>query len=173
MRFIATHEQGFERVDDSSGRIQDVYYQAITATGDLAQSLATQEADLLPDKIMTALGDSTHGYLVEVAEVVAPHLPQPSLARWDADLKDAITERRAEEPAGNSDGWFYSMTSQWAAMRQTIALARGDLDLLIALETNKQPQMQDTFGIAAQLLDAGRSAEALDWVRKPGAARVR
>nr|WP_209599150.1 hypothetical protein [Ruegeria sp. HKCCSP351] len=71
--------------------------------------MATPEADLLPDKIMTALGESTHGYLVEVTEIVAPHLPQSSLARWDADLKDAITEQRAEEVAGNTDGWFYSM----------------------------------------------------------------
>ncbi|AHD00053.1 hypothetical protein METH_04410 [Leisingera methylohalidivorans DSM 14336] len=53
-------------------------------------------------------------------------------------------------------------------MRQTIASARGDLDLLIALEAKKQPHMQDYLGIAAQLLEAGRSAEALDWVRKPG-----
>lgn len=29
-------------------------------------------------------------------------------------------------------------------------------------------RMQDTLGIAAQLLEAGRSTEALDWVRKPG-----
>lgn len=28
--------------------------------------------------------------------------------------------------------------------------------------------MQDTLGIAAQLLEAGRSTEALDWVRQPG-----
>ncbi len=39
LRFIATHEQVFERVDDSSGRVQDVYYQAIHATGDLAPNL--------------------------------------------------------------------------------------------------------------------------------------
>lgn len=28
--------------------------------------------------------------------------------------------------------------------------------------------MQDTLGIATQLLEAGRATEALDWVRKPG-----
>lgn len=28
--------------------------------------------------------------------------------------------------------------------------------------------MQDTLAIAAQLLEAGRSAEVLDWGRKPG-----
>lgn len=168
LRFIATHERVFERVDDSSGRVQDVYYQAIQATGDLTQSLAAPEADLLPEKIMTALGESTHGYLANVTEAVAPHLPQDSLARWDSDLKDAIAERHAEEAARESDDWFYSMTSQWAGMRQTIASARGDLDLLIALEVKKKPHMQDTLGIAEQLLEAGRSAEALEWVRKPG-----
>lgn len=168
LRFIATHEQVFERVDDSSGRIQDVYYQAIAATGDLAPSLTAPEAGQLPEKIMSALGESTHGYLADVTEAVAPHLPQDILTRWDADLKDAITERQAEEAARESDGWFYSMTSQWAAMRQTIASARGDLDLLITLEAKKKPHMQDTLAIAAQLLEAGRTSEALDWVRKPG-----
>ncbi|WP_417211694.1 DUF6880 family protein [Antarctobacter sp.] len=168
LRFIATHEQVFERVDDSSGRVQDVYYQAIAATGDLAPRLTTADKDQLPEKIMTALGESTHGYLADVTAAVAPHLPHDGLARWDAQLKKAIAERQAEEAARPREGWFYSMTSQWAGMRQTIAGARGDLDLLIALEAEKRPHMQDTLGIAAQLLEVGRSAEALDWVRKPG-----
>lgn len=168
LRFIASHEHVFERVDDSSGRIQDVYYQAISATEDLTQSLSATDADLLPEKIMTALGETTHGYLADVTEAVAPNLPQDSLARWDADLKEAIIQRQAEEAARETDDWFYSMTSQWAGMRQIIALARGDLDLLVEIEAKKQPHMQDTLGIAAQLLEAGRSTEALAWVRKPG-----
>ena len=168
LRFIATHEQVFERVDDSAGRVQDVYYQAIAATGDLAPSLSSSEACALPEKIMATLGESTHGYLADVTEAVTPHLPQDSLVRWDCDLKDAISERQAEEAARKSDGWFYSMTSQWARMRQILASARGDLDLLIALEVKKKPHMQDTLGIAAQLLEVGRIAEALDWVRRPG-----
>jgi hypothetical protein len=168
LRFIASHERVFERVDDSSGSVQDIYYQAITATGGLAAGLSHPEADALPEKIMAALGESTHGYLTDVTEAIAPHLPQDTLVRWDADLDIAISERKATEAARNSDDWFYSMTSQWNKMRQTIAAARGDIDLIIALETEKQPHMQDTLGIAAKLLDAGRYAEAIDWVRKPG-----
>ncbi|CAM3134079.1 DUF6880 domain-containing protein [Paracoccus nototheniae] len=168
LRFIATHEQVFERVDESSGRVQDVYYQAIAAIGGLVQSLTAPDADLLPDKIMAALGESTHGYLADVTDAVAPHLPKHSLDRWDGDLTSAIAERQAEEAARRPDGWFYSMTSQWARMRQILALARGDIDLLTALEAKKKPHMQDTLGIAAQLLEAGRNAEALEWVRKPG-----
>ena len=168
LRFVATHGQVFERVDDSSGRVQDVYYGSIHDIGVLAQNLPTEEADSLPDKIMAALGETTHGYLTDVTNAVAPHLPQDTLARWDAELTGAIAERRAEEAAQQSDGWLYSMTTQWAEMRQTIALARGDLDLLIALEAAKKPHMQDTLGIAEALHGAGRAAEALEWVRKPG-----
>ncbi|WP_396627760.1 DUF6880 family protein, partial [Mameliella alba] len=90
LRFIATHEQVFERVDESSGRVQDIYYQAIAAIGDLARRLTPAEADQLPEKTMTALGENTHGYLADVTTAVAPHLPQDSLARWDADLKEVI-----------------------------------------------------------------------------------
>lgn len=168
LRFIATHERVFERVDDSSGSIQDVYVQAIAEAGDLVEKLSAPEADLLPDKIMAALGESEHGYLADLTGVVVPLLPQDTLARWDADLAAAITERKAAEAKRRSGGWHYSMTSQWADMRQSIAMARGDLDLLVALEAKKHPQMQDTLGIATRLLEAGRTDEALDWVRKPG-----
>lgn len=168
LRFIATHEQVFQRIDDSSGRIQDVYYSAIATIGDLTSHLNPSDADLLPDKMMAALGESTHGYLVELTDVVAPHLPQATLERWDRDLEAAIVRRQAEEAARKPDRWLYSMTSQWAEMRQTIARARGDVDLVIALESQKPSHMQDTLGMAAVLLEAGRATEALEWIRKPG-----
>ena len=168
LRFIATHERVFERVDDSSGYVQDIYYRAIHMAGDLSQALSRSEADLLPERIMASLGESEHGYLIDLTTVVTPHLPQDTLNRWDNDLKKAIIDRKAQEKKRSSENRLGSMTSQWGEMRQTIAIARGDLDLLIDLEGKKLPYMQDTFGIATQLLDAGRANEALDWVRKPG-----
>jgi hypothetical protein len=171
LRFIATHERVFERVDDSSGYVQDVYYQAIRMVGELCQVLPEPDAHLMPERIMALLGESMHGYLTDLATTVAPHLPQDTLTRWDGNLKEAIADRKAQEKTRKSDGWFYSITSQWTEMRQTIATARGDIDLLVGLEEKKQPHMQDTLGIAAQLLQAGRASEALDWVRKPGQRR--
>ena len=168
LRFIATHEAVFERIDDSSGHVQDVYHQAIAAAGEAAQRLPPEEAALLPGRIMDALGESTHGYLVQVAEAVAPHLPPEALAVWDADLAAAIAARRAEEASRPREGWQGTMTSQWSEMRQIIARARGDLDLLLALEDARPPHMQDTLGMAERLLDAGRTAEALDWARRSG-----
>ncbi|QUS36372.1 hypothetical protein GR316_08880 [Falsirhodobacter algicola] len=41
------------------------------------------------------------------------------------------------------------------------------MDLLIALEAEKRPHMQDTLGISTKLLEAGRLPDALDWSRRP------
>lgn len=165
---LPTHERVFERVDDSSGHVQDVYYLAIISAGKLAAQLSTSEAALLPDKIMARLGETTHGYLADLTKAIAPHLPQSTLARWDAELDAAIAQRKIDEGKTSTDRWHYSMTSQWSEMRQTLAEARGDIDLLIALESAKKPHMQDVQGMAERLLTAGRADEALEWVRKPG-----
>lgn len=168
IRFIATHERVFERVDDSSGHVQDVYYLAIISAGKLTAQLSAHEAALLPDRIMARLGETTHGYLADLTKAIAPHLPQSTLAQWDAELDAAITKRKLEEAKLSTDRWHCSMTSQWSEMRQTIAEARGDIDLMITLESAKKPHMQDVQGMAVRLLAAGRADEALEWVRKPG-----
>ncbi|WP_417247249.1 DUF6880 family protein [Celeribacter sp.] len=168
IRFIATHERVFERVDDSSGHVQDVYYLAIISAGKLTAQLSASEAALLPDKIMARLDETTHGYLADLTKAIAPHLPQSTLARWDAELDAAFAQRKLEEAKLSTDRWHYSMTSQWSKMRQTIAEACGDIDLMITLESGKKPHMQDVQGMAGRLLAAGRADEALEWVRKPG-----
>ncbi|WP_455873676.1 DUF6880 family protein [Rhizobium yanglingense] len=66
LRFIATHERVFERIDDSYGHVQDVYHQAIAELGQLTPK-AEEEIGLLPERIVEVLGDSSHGYLVDVA----------------------------------------------------------------------------------------------------------
>lgn len=168
LRFIATHERVFDRVDDSSGHVQDVYYLAIAEMGVLAAQLGPAGAAHLPDRIMAVLGETSHGYLRDLAEVVIPHLADDVLAQWDCELIRAIEQREKEETSRASSGWHYSMTSQWRDTRKVIARQRGDLDLLIELESRKPAHMQDNLGLAAALLEAGRAAEALDWVRRPG-----
>lgn len=172
LRFIATHERVFERIDDSSGRIQGVYADAIDALGLVAARMSADETSNLPAQIMAALGESEHGYLPKVADQVIPHLPPFARAEWDADLAARIAERHEAEVGKRASGrWFYSMTDQWRRMRQALARAGGDLDQVIALEREKPETSRDSLGIAAQLLAAGRAAEALDWVRAGGARR--
>jgi hypothetical protein len=61
--------------------------------------------------------DGRRLYLCDLTAAVAPHLSQAALERWDRDLTEAIAERTAAEAKRSSDGWHYSMTSQWAEMR--------------------------------------------------------
>ena len=171
LRFIATHESVFDRVDDSIGRVQDVYYTAIEAMGDLAEQLKDDERRLLPDRIMSRLGKSTHGYPVDVVGAVAEHIPDDALKCWDELL--AVEQQRPEQDDGNPDWYRHSQAAQLRFVRQAIADARGDLDGLIALEASKHRNLQDTIGIAERLLEAGRAKDALEWVReesRPGFA---
>ena len=170
LRFIATHESVDERVDDTLGDVQYVYNLAVTAAGKLAPQLSDTEAVLLPDKIMAQLRNSPYSYLLKLTKAVALHLPQPTLAQWDADLSAAIEAHEAAETKPSSDPWQNSLPSKWSEMRQSIALAQGDIDLMITLESAKTPHMQDVCGMAEHLLKAGRADEALEWVRKPGSS---
>lgn len=165
LRFVATHEQVFDRVDDSNGRMQDVYYTAIQSVGDLAVRLDSDALAQLPARIMSSLGKSSHGYFVDLAEAVIPNLPEAVLAEWDEELareQDHKSKGLDEE----RDWGRLSLISQYRSVRQVIAAASGDIDGLLALEAQKPQHTQDTIGIAQRLLDAGRAEEALTWIRK-------
>ncbi|PZO00601.1 MAG: hypothetical protein DCF30_09335 [Hyphomicrobiales bacterium] len=172
LRFIATHESIFERVDDSYGRIQDVYETAIADLDNLAPRMTEDRRRLLPEMVMGVLGESTHGYLVDVADVIAKHVPDDSLQAWDQQLA-AMMAKGSPATTRASDRARQASIGQLRSLRQAVAEARGDLDGMIAIEAAKHPNMQDTLGIARRLLDAGRPREALTWARKERQPAIR
>ena len=172
LRFIATHETVFERIDDSYGRIQGVYELAIAGFGELAPRLAEDSRQLLPEMVMRALGASSHGYLVDVAERVAKHVPDEALQAWDRRLLALMDEGSHSRDRDPNVVQRVSI-GQLRSVRQAVAEARGDLDGLIALEAAKHPNTQDTLGAARRLLDAGRAHDALMWVRKEQRPSIR
>ena len=172
LRFIATHEGVFDRIDDSSGHIQGIYEEAIEALDHIVPQLKADDQALLSQKIMTSLGASTHGYLLQVAAVVAPHLPPEVLKNWGASLLAEQTKMEAQDAArSDRNAYHYSNASQYRQIRQIIADCLGDLDTYIALEQQKHPNLQDSFTMAKRLLAAGRAKEALDWIRRENPTR--
>lgn len=171
LRFIATHEAVFERVDDSSGYVQDIYYNAIEDLGALTPRLSPDELALIPDRIAVALGQSDHGYFVDAARAVVEHLPPPVLRGWDNDLAKRHAELEAND-ADTTNRFVYSNASQYLLIRQMIADALGDLDGFITLESRKHPNVQDTLDVARRLLEANRAREALDWVRRASPVKL-
>ncbi|WP_353646313.1 hypothetical protein [Mesorhizobium sp. WSM2239] len=82
---------------------------------------------------MAALGESSHGYLIDVAEALAVYLPKPSLERWD-QLLLALQNGSGNPQKAKKRRSYDCDASQLCDVRQVIARARNDLDGLIALE---------------------------------------
>jgi hypothetical protein len=167
LRFIATHESVFERVDDSGGRIQSVYRSAIDGVAQLTTKMAEEDRRLMPDRLRAMLRHDEYGYGTDVALSVIPLLPQDALSAWDEHL--ARSSKEQDETAAKLNDWDRDLKRRSViAIRQTIADVRGDLDGFIALEASKASAFQDALGAAKRLLEAGRAEEALDWVRREG-----
>jgi hypothetical protein len=157
----------FQRVDDSSGRIGGVFQ---AATADLAAAwsripgadpaqLARQAFDLI-----TADDHSVCEGLVEAA---SPALGNAGLSA----LADLARQALASPAAGKSGA------IDWRAytLRRTlgeIADLQGDVDAFIEAQTDGgRPSIP---AIAVRLIEAGRPAEALEWLdRKAGRPEVR
>lgn len=162
LRFIATQESVLERIGDSGARIENVYDSAVDELSPLAARMSEADRNRLPDMAMAALGTSNYGSLQYAAEAFAGHIPAAALEAWDRQLAE-----RAKAMPPSPRGWETEVRTRDAiAARQAIAEARGDLDGLIALEKTKPERARNTLELARRLLAAGRTEEALDWVRR-------
>ena len=152
MRFLASHESVFNRVDDSSGRLQDVYRQAAARTPDLLRQMTPEALADVPALLTAALSKDTHGFVAESAIEAVDILPPDALLEWDKALARGAA----------SDGEMISI-------RQSIAGALGDIDAYVALETLRPEWARDPLRIAEALLQAERFDAALNWVRRESA----
>lgn len=148
LRFINTHGAVFERIDDSGGRIQEVYWRATEVLPELVQALPPDDRADIPSWLMVSLSKDTHGLAGRLAISIVPLLPEPVLAEWDRQLG-----------AMKGDDTFLMV-------RQVIAHTRGDIDLYMALEERRPAWRQDPLLVAEMLLAAHRLDEALAWARR-------
>lgn len=149
LRFVDTHGRVFDRIDDSSGRIQEVYWRATQALPGMVEKLPAEDAAQLPGRLLLSLERDTHGLAVGMAKAVVPLLPVAELAAWDRQL--------AQQEKSHPDV---------LEIRQAIADARGDLDGYLAVEARRPEWRQDPLAAAERLLAAGRLPEALEWCRR-------
>jgi len=149
VRFLASHGDVFVRVDDSSGRLQNVYWGAAERTPELLGKMTPDALTGVPAILAAALKKDTDDLLAHAAILAVPMLPEAVLAEFDAILARA---------AGHGE----AVISIW----QAIAQKRGDIDAYVALEERRSPYSRDSQRVAERLLDAKRFDEALAWVRR-------
>jgi hypothetical protein len=171
IRFLSTAESVFDRIDDSSGHIQGIYYDAADAVAGLVAALTLKRKASLPDRLHRLVAGDGYGFSVQLFEQVLPLLPGAAVDAWEKQIADdisALPRAKAVE-----DDWERSVKAGGLIrLRQLIADLRNDCDAFVALELGRGGQ-PDTLVIAERLLRAGRHAEALEWVRKPSRPRVR
>jgi hypothetical protein len=85
VRFLGTDESVFERIDDSSGRIQDVYYDAAEAIAGLIPAITPKRKASLPDRLHRLVADDDYGFTLRLFEAVLPLLPEAAVEAWDKD----------------------------------------------------------------------------------------
>jgi len=149
LRFIDTHVNVYNRVDDSDGYIQDVYWRACEMIPRIVENIPIGERDWLPDRLLASLTKDEYGLARGVGVALAAVLPPTALDAWDEQLRSIETPDNAAPD-----------------IRQAIADARGDLDGYLALETRKPKWRQNPLVAAERLRAAGRLDEALLWVRR-------
>jgi len=171
VRFLNDAGSVFDRVDDSSGRVQAIFYLAADAIPGLAANLSVKRKASLLERLHHCLTDDGYGFCKDHLGPLLPMLPATSIEAWDRRLEGEI--RSFGTLKTKNDDWQYRMKfARLIRLRQAIADHRGDCDAFIALEQSRGSRQPDTLAVAERLLKAGRHSDALEWVRKPGSPRA-
>lgn len=173
VRFLGCADGVFERVDDSSGRVQDVFGDAAEALPDLAGRMPDEGKLGLVERLVPALAADRNGLLQAVFRGLIPLLPPATLRSLDGRLATAVREGGSAKGAAKHDWERIGRRDRLIRTRQAIADHLGDVDGFIALGSDRPGGRQDTIEVAERLLAAGRAAEALDWVRRPNRPGIR
>jgi len=169
-RFLDLAASVYERSDDGSGAIQDVFAAMLEDLGGIAEA-ARPQPEALAETVFRAVQDNEYGQFDGVIETLAPVLGEPGLARLEALLAAGLKgspekekPRAAGRVGGLRDAEAFERRYRERRLRralQAIADARGDVDGFIAqydAETRRVPGI--AADIAARLLAAGRVEEA-------------
>lgn len=167
VRFLICAEGVFERVDDSSGRIQSVFHGAADALPNLAAKMADEDRVELVERLIPALVKDEYGLIEAVVRSTIPLLPKANLPEVDARLAQAAEETGPLKGNVLRDWGRLGRRDRMIRARQAVADHAGDVDGFIALGSERPSGRQDHVDVAERLLGAGRAAEALDWVRRP------
>jgi hypothetical protein len=179
-RFMQVATPLFERCDDSSGIVIEVFHDACVLLGEIALAAGTPP-EALADTAIDALRDNGYGQYDGLIAILTPALGEVGLAHLKQRIQTMAAAPVPVPPKGEweavgygSGGTTYahemeerSRQSMVGMALKDIADAMGDVDAFIAQydpKTRKVPKI--SAEIAARLLAAGRAEDALGFIER-------
>jgi hypothetical protein len=179
-RFMQVATPLFERCDDSSGIVIDVFHDACAALGEIALAAGTP-AEQLADAAVEALCDNGYGQYDGLIAILTPALGEEGLVHLRQRI-EALAATPVHVPPKSewevvgygSSGTTYAHQMEERSRQSTVRMAlkdiadaMGDVDAFIAQydpKTRKVPKI--AAEIAARLLAAGRAGDALGFIER-------
>ena len=172
-QFLDLHASTFERADDSSGRISEIFRTACDSVGSLAQSakLAPEALAAWAMRKTTDNGYSIYDHLIMSLDAALGKHGRAALRRMLLERRDAhlTADKRAAVAAGQFD---YTLSGISLALRD-IADCEGDVDAFInTYQVRDLTNPKFVSEIASRLVKARRAKEALTYLDRaaPSAA---
>lgn len=144
--FLALTNRLYERVDDSSGKVQEVFHQVLQDIQDLAET-ASPPPENIADHIIAGLPHDEWNYYAPMIAHLGSHLGTAGVAK----IKDYLKSPKAAK--------LDDYARQSALVNLTEA--EGDIDAFIALQSQRDLQDPDVVAyIAEKLVADGRALDA-------------
>jgi hypothetical protein len=179
-RFMQVARPLFERCDDSSGIVIEVFHHACATLGEIALAAGTP-AEQLADAAVEALCDNGYGQYDGLIAILTPALGEVGLAHLKQRIEALAATPVPVPPKGEweavgygSGGTTYAHQMEERSRQSTVRMAlkdiadaMGDVDAFSAQydpKTRKVPKI--AAEIAARLLAAGRAGDALGFIER-------
>jgi hypothetical protein len=115
-RFMDLAEPVFNRVDDSSGSVGDVFHTACDNLATIAV-MARPDPASLADRVFTALSANDYGLFDKLVQVIFPALGETGVDRLRTRLTEALTSRPRGENKRDRDADAFRRALQALAAR--------------------------------------------------------
>ena len=179
-RFMGLATPVFERCDDSSGTVIDIFHQACADLGEVAKA-ADAAPEALARQVLDALQDNGFGQYDGLIAIIAPALGADGVAHLKTLVEELagtpvpVPPKSEWQAVGwGSGGTRYAHEMEERARQSTVEMAlkdiadvQGDVDGFIAQydpKTRKVPKI--AAEIAQRLLAAGRAGDALGFIER-------
>ncbi len=164
-RFLTLAEPTIERVNDSSGRIGDVFYCAAADIGSLLARVPDLDRVGLAERLHESLGKDDYGFAAQIITSGSEALGVEGRTKLRELLKAEIRRlpSRQERENWNAVGWPRSRISAHLA---DLADTERDVDAYIEAIQLGDREHIDATHVAQRLIAASRPAEGLEWLDK-------